>query len=67
MNNTAHAPTAPNQPEAIDGAPESVTVRTLDELKQKLQEGVNAADRGESVPAGEVFTELRQRIETFRK
>jgi antitoxin ParD1/3/4 len=39
----------------------------LEELRRGIQIGIDQADRGELVPAAEVFTDLRERNRKFRK
>ena len=39
----------------------------LEELRSEIQKGIDAADRGELLPAEQVFAELQQRIDDRKK
>lgn len=39
----------------------------LEELRYEIQKGIDAADRGELIPAEQVFAELKQRIAERKK
>lgn len=70
MTQLTQTPTRPISKDASTreiGAPERVIVRSNEELKQKLQEGLDAIERGDVLPAEDVFAELRQRAESYRQ
>ena len=43
-------------------APASVTVDSVQDLQQKLQEGLDSMERGRAIPAEEVHRRLQQRF-----
>jgi antitoxin ParD1/3/4 len=45
----------------------SFSVSSLEELEDKLSEGVEQLERGDGIPGDQVFSELRKRNADFRK
>ena len=39
----------------------------LDELRKEIQHAMDQVDRGESIPGDEVFRQLKERTEAFKK